>query len=147
MTLFANLISYYKSSDLNDKKLEMNSVVLIDGSIYTVPKNKPLLLHFWATWCPVCKLEAPNIDLLAKEYNILTIAVQSGTDKELLSHMKEHDYNFKVINDKDGLFAKQFNVNVYPTTFIYDKDKNLQFSDVGYTSSFGLWLRLFWASL
>ncbi len=46
-----------------------------------IPNNKPILLHFWATWCPTCKFEAPNIEKVSKDYEVITIAVQSGTKK------------------------------------------------------------------
>jgi hypothetical protein len=51
-----------------------------------------------------------------------------------------------VVNDKDGYYAKKFNISGYPTTFIYDKNKNLSFSEVGYTSILGLRLRMWWSN-
>jgi predicted secreted protein len=53
---------------------------------------------------------------------------------------------FKVVNDEYGLLSTEFNVKAFPTTFIYDKNKNLKFTEVGYTSTFGLKLRLWWSS-
>jgi len=52
-----------------------------------------------------------------------------------------------VINDKNAFYANKYNIKVYPTTLIYDKNKNLIFSEVGYTSTFGLKIRLWWAGL
>jgi len=147
MTILANVISIYRSQDLTKAPLAVDSFKLIDNSTYIIPKNKPILIHFWATWCPVCKLEASNINLLSKSYQVITIAVQSGSNQEIKKYMYEHNYNFKVVNDKDGFLAQKFNIAGYPTTFIYDKNKNLYFSDVGYTSSFALWLRLLLADL
>jgi hypothetical protein len=51
-----------------------------------------------------------------------------------------------VINDSSGFISSEFNIAAFPTTFIYDKEKNLVFSEVGYTSTLGLWLRMLWAS-
>ena len=50
------------------------------------------------------------------------------------------------VNDEYGLLSTEFNVKAFPTTFIYDKNKNLKFTEVGYTSTFGLKLRLWWSS-
>jgi thioredoxin-related protein len=50
-----------------------------------------------------------------------------------------------VVNDEDGTLAQKFNIKAYPTTFIYDKNQNLKFSEVGYSSYFGLYLRLLWS--
>jgi len=147
MSIFANVISLYKARDLNKSTLSLQTQKLIDASTYTIPNNKPLMLHFWATWCPICKAEADNVERLSHYYNVVTVAVNSGTDYEIKKYLDERDLTFKVINDKDGSLAKHLNVNVYPTTFIYNKNKTLLFSEVGYTSSFGLWIRMLWASL
>jgi len=138
ITVVLNAYSYYRSQNLNTEKLSLQNISL---------NEKPIMIHFWSTWCPVCKIEAPNIQRVSKDYNVLTIASHSGTDKEIQEYLQEHNVNFKFINDFDNSYAEQFNITVFPTTLIYDKDKNLIFSEVGYTSTFGLYLRMWWASL
>ena len=138
MTIFANVISFYKSYDLVKQPLDIN---------YEFKKDKPILIHFWATWCPTCKLEASNIQKISQDYEVLTIAVNSGSNKDIKKYMKERGLSFRFINDADGYFATKFNISAYPTTFIYDKDKNLVFSDVGYTSTLGLYARMLLAEI
>ena len=147
LTILANIISYYKSTNLNKNNLEIQSFTLLDGTIYNIQQNKPLLIHFWATWCPICKLEASNIETLSKQFEVITIAVDSPSSDELKAYLKEHQLSFKVIDDFDKKYASQFNITVYPTTFIYDTNQNLLFSEVGYTSTLGLYMRMLWASL
>ena len=147
MSIFANIVSLYKSKDLNKQELELQTSTLINGLTFRPDTSKPLMVHVWGTWCPVCKAEADNIQRLSKYYNIVTIAVNSGSDYDIQKYLTERDLTFKVINDTDSSLTKNLNVNVFPTTFIYDKNKNLIFSEVGYTSSFGLWIRMLWASL
>ncbi len=144
LTIILNIISYYKSLDLNKEKLELNSFRLLNNEEYKIKKDEALIVHFWATWCPTCKLEASNIENISKDYEVLTIAVQSGTKEEIQKYMKEHDLTFKVVNDEKAYYSQKFNIKAFPTTLIYDKDKNLKFSEVGYTSSFGMYLRMFW---
>ncbi len=144
MTILANIISLYKSSDLNKEPLNNINLTLIDSTNYKNPDAKPVLIHFWATWCPTCKLEASNIQTISEHFEVLTFAVNS---KDIEQYMKENDLNYKVFDDQDGFFAQEFNVGVYPTTFIYDKNKELVFSEVGYTSSWGLWLRMWWSGI
>ncbi|MDC0933218.1 protein disulfide oxidoreductase [Arcobacteraceae bacterium] len=138
ITIVLNAYSYYQAQDLNNEKLPLSNISL---------NNKPIMIHFWATWCPVCKIEAPNIQRVSKDYNVLTIASQSGSDEKIKEYLKTNNVDFKVINDYDNSYAKQFNITVFPTTLIYDKDKNLVSSEVGYTSTFGLYLRMWWANL
>ena len=141
----SNVISLYKSQSLTAEVLKIDSVKLINNQVYNIDNNKPILVHIWATWCPTCKVEAPNIQTLSEHFNVITIAVKSGTDWEIKKWLDENEYTYHVVNDANGELSAQFNVAAFPTTFIYDKDKNLIFSEVGYTSTMGLWLRMLWA--
>ncbi|MEA3228333.1 MAG: redoxin domain-containing protein [Campylobacterota bacterium] len=147
MTIFANLISLYKSADLNNAPLDIKNITLINDKEYKIDTDKPVLVHFWATWCPTCKAEASNIDFIAKSFQVITVAVKSGKDSDIKDFLDTNSLNFMVINDKNGKMAQKFNIAAYPTTFIYDKDRKLVFSDVGYTTTWGLYLRMWWAKL
>jgi len=147
MTIFANIISLYKSSDLNSEALNLNSVTLMNNELYSFKDDKPVLIHFWATWCPTCKVEASNIETLSKEYDVITIVVNSGSNKDIQDYLDENAFTFKVVNDQDSMYASKFKIAAYPTTFIYDKNRDLVFSEVGYTSTIGLYLRMWWAGI
>ena len=140
--IFTNIISYLRKPELSSTSLPQLSVKLLDGSDYSVKKGKPLMVHFWATWCPTCKLEAGNIETLSKKYEILSVAVNSGDKAKIQSYMQSRDLSFKVVNDKEGILAKQIHVEAYPTTFIYDANGALKFTEVGYTSTAGLLARM-----
>ena len=137
-----NVFSYYRSLDLNKEKLDLKTVVLLDDSIYKVSENKPILLHFWATWCPICKLEASSIEKLSKEYEVISFAVQSGSNEEIKEYLEENNLSFKVVNDENAYYSNKFNISAFPTTFIYDSKKDLRFSEVGYTSILGFYSRM-----
>jgi len=145
--VIANAISFFRSPDIANKNLPEINTLLTNEELYSTLDNagKPLLIHFWATWCPTCKLEAANVQSLSQEYNVLTIAVKSGSDEKINSYLKEHSLDFKVINDSQGLLSEQFSVPAFPTTFIYDKEGKLSFTEIGYTSTWGLYLRMWWA--
>ncbi len=147
ITVLTNIISIYKSIELNKQPLNMNETTLIDNEKYIFTRDKPVLIHFWASWCPTCKLEASNIDFISKKFEVVTIAVKSGSDDEVKEFLAANNLTFNVANDESGFFAKKFNISVFPTTLIYDKDRNLIFSEVGYTSTVGLYLRMLWAGL
>ena len=145
--VFINIISMYKSTDLNQVPLDLNTIKLYDNSKYKIDISKPIMVHFWATWCPICKVEASNIQTISENYQVISIAVQSGSNKDIEKYMKENSVDFMVINDKDGSLAKKYNIGVFPTTVIYDKNGDIAFSDVGYTSTLGLWLKMMWTDL
>lgn len=138
LIIMTNVVSYFRAPSLESETLPPFLAKEYAG--------KALMVHFWATWCPVCKTEAPNIETLSQTHNVLTIATQSGDDWEVQNYLKERELSFNVKNDEDGSLAQQFKVTVYPTTFIYNTKGELVFSEVGYTSTLGLKLRMWWAN-
>lgn len=142
LLIVSNVLSYIRKPTLSSNRLPKIEATLLDGTAVSILEDKPIIIHFWATWCPTCKLEAANIERISKNYQVLTIAVNSGDNTKLKDYMKEKDLHFKVINDQEGLWAQQFNVKAYPTTFIYDAKAELRFSEVGYTTTAGLLARL-----
>ena len=147
ITIVANAMSLYRSQSLSNEALDIEHFKMIDNSTYTLDNKRPILIHFWATWCPTCKLEASNIDFLSRYYQVITVAVKSGSDYDIKQYLDKHGYHFKVVNDKDGSLSRKFQIAGYPTTFIYNKDKKLLFSDVGYSSTFTLYVKMWWANL
>lgn len=147
--ILANVLSYFRSPKLADNTLPSINTTLSNQELFSTQAyaDKPLLINFWATWCPTCKLEASNIQTLSEHYDVITVAVKSGDNAEINNYLKEHDLNFKVINDQEGNLAEKFSISAFPTTFIYDKNNQLTFSEVGYTSTWGLWLRMWWTKL
>ena len=140
--VLSTAMSYFKSPNLDFENIPNLEVKLLDGTTYKQEKDKPLVIHFWAKWCKICKLEIQNIEELSKNYNVLTIAVNSGSNDELKSYMKEKNLSFKVINDIDSKWAKKFKVEAFPTTFIYNSKSELKFTEVGYTTTAGLLTRM-----
>lgn len=137
------VVNYFRAPKLDSNALPAINATLIDGSTWSSQESKkPIVIHFWATWCKVCKLEASNIDTLAKEANVITIAVSSGSDREVNAFMKERELSYRVINDKDGTLSREFKIEAFPTTFIYNSKGELSFTETGYTTTAGLKARL-----
>jgi len=137
-------LSYLRKPVLQSHDLPHIQSRLIDGSIFesNVVKDKPVMIHIWALWCPTCKLEAANIQAVSQKYEVLSIAVASGSDEVLRHYMNENGFDFNVLNDSEGRWAKQFKVEAFPTTFIYDSKGELKFTEVGYTTTVGLLARM-----
>ena len=124
----------------------LNSV-LLDGQDFNILSNQdqPILLHFWATWCSICKMEEDSIAAISEDHKVVTIAMQSGNDQDIKDYLKEEGVNFPVIVDEYGEIAKSFGVQGVPTSFVVDPQGNIDFTEVGYTTSWGLRLRLWLA--
>jgi thiol-disulfide isomerase/thioredoxin len=105
----------------------------------------PVLIHFWASWCPVCGLEASSIDDLSRSHRVITVAMQSGSAQAVREHLQARSLGFSTINDVDGDIAAAWRVKGLPTSYIVDKDLKIRFVTVGYTPELTLRLRL-WLS-
>jgi len=110
-------------------------------------RGKPVLLHFWATWCGVCKTEAPNISAVAEDLPVLTVASHSGSDDEVRAYMREQGLSWPTLSDPRSEVARRFGVTAFPTTFVLDADGRIRHAEVGYTTTLGLRARMWLASL
>ena len=122
--------------------------VKLDGNAYALPVKpaQPVLVHFWASWCGICRAQQGSIDAIALGYpNTITIAIQSGSDAEVGRHLVEQGLHFSVLNDTYGQLSAAWGVQGVPTTFIISQDGQIRFTEVGYTTSLGLRLRLWLA--
>jgi len=124
------------------------SATLLSGQMFNLPfqQQEPLLLHFWASWCPVCKLEQDSIQSISQQYSVVTVAMQSGEQSELKEYMRSENLSFPVITDNDGRIATQYGVKAVPVSFILNPDGKIVFTESGFTSSWGLQVRLWLAN-
>ena len=104
--------------------------------------RRPLLVHFWASWCPVCKLEQESIQAISEDHPVITIAMQSGEANEVTEYMLQEGLRFPVINDSSGMLSRRFGVRAVPSSFIVAKNNTIVFREAGYTTGIGLRLRL-----
>jgi len=124
--------------------------ITLAGQPYTLPTHptQPVLVHFWATWCPICRAEQDSITAIAHDDpNVITIAMQSGKPEEVVRHMHEQKIDFPVVSDADGSISNAWGVHGVPASFIVTPDGQIRFVEVGYTTGVGLRLRLWLAGI
>ena len=94
------------------------------------PRDKALLINFWASWCDPCKLEAPDLVELYEEYkDKLDIYAVNATNDDKKAKAEafadEYGFAFPVLWDRpkdEGSVAELYGVLGYPTSFIVDKN-------------------------
>jgi peroxiredoxin len=112
-------------------------------------QGKPLMLHFWASWCPICKFEEGSVSDLNndKDLPLLTVAFQSGNPTDVKQFMLQQNIEtWPVIVDQEGTLARQYGVNGVPATFFIDASGKIRFKTMGLTSKWGMKIRLWLTS-
>lgn len=100
-------------------------------------KGKTVFLNFWATWCPPCRAEMPDIQKLYETYDtegedaLIVLGVASpniGGEKSeegVKQFLEENGYTYPVLMDMTGEQFMNYGVFSYPTTFMIDRDGNV----------------------
>ena len=142
--VLSTLLNLWRAPRIDETRLPQLSGQTLEGqNVDTLRKaGRPFLLHFWGTWCPVCRQEAGNIEAVARRYPVLTVAVSSGSPEKIRAWMSERGISYPVLNDPYGTLAKRFGITTYPTSLIYDAEGRLKFVETGYTTTAGLLARM-----
>jgi len=120
--------------------------LLVDGSPYQFEaKNGPFLVHFWASWCPICRLEQGSIAGIAADMPVITVATTSGSADEVAAYLREEGLEMPVLMDEDGAIARSWGVSGVPATFVVDTSGDISHAGMGYATELGMRLRLWLA--
>ncbi|CAG1066018.1 glutathione peroxidase [uncultured bacterium] len=142
VVLFAAVIfPALASAGLVSKKAPEFTLNGLDGKAVSLGefKGRVVFLDFWASWCPPCKKEMPEINRLAgkfKEADMAVVAV--SVDKK-----KEHAGSFMltipgvskritVLHDPESSVVSQYMAQAMPTSYIIDRSGVIRFVHFGY---------------
>ena len=100
-------------------------------------KGKIIFLNFWATWCPPCRAEMPDIQKLyerspreGKDAVIVlgVAAPKLGSEKDeagIKAFMDKNGYTYPVLMDEGGKLFEAYGIRAIPTTYLIDRNGNL----------------------
>lgn len=110
-------------------------------------RGKPVLIYFWASWCPICRGMQSTIKAVAQDYPFISVAMQSGTRVEVGKYLQEQDFHVPTLPDEDGEIAKRYGLRGVPAVFVLGPEGRIRYAATGYTSEVGIRLRLWLAGL
>jgi thiol-disulfide isomerase/thioredoxin len=88
-------------------------------------RGQKVFLNFWASWCPPCRSEMPDIQKLYQEKfdNFKIIAINVGESKAAAAEfIKKNNFDFKVILDKNQEVSREYLVRGIPTSYFLDEN-------------------------
>ncbi|WP_321276969.1 redoxin domain-containing protein [Thiomicrorhabdus indica] len=149
--IYLALRPFFQGDVIEGKAPEMRLESITGESIDLQAINaqgEPVLIHIWATWCPICKFTSDNVESIANDYTVISIATQSGDNQAILDYAEQNQLtpNF-IVNDFDGKWMQAFGARAVPADFIVNAKGEIEFIEVGFSSELGLRLRLWWSSL
>jgi cytochrome c biogenesis protein CcmG, thiol:disulfide interchange protein DsbE len=113
--------------DLDGKEVKLSTL-----------RGKPVMVNFWATWCPPCRAEIPIISQTyidsrkdgSVPYEILGVATQSDTST-IRAFAGEFNMTFPLLPDVDNHVVSSYHVLPIPTTFFIDKEGIIRYIQTG----------------
>ena len=101
-----------------------------EGTAYrledTVAGSRVVLINYWATWCPPCRIELPQLERLYSRYRdsgLQILAVDVGEDEETVREfLGRRSVSFPVLLDPERHVAVQYHVEAFPTTIVLDSE-------------------------
>ena len=111
-------------------------LVDVDGEKHRLSdyRGKPLIINFWATWCPPCREEMPSMNRAWRKVkdDIAMLAINVGEDEDtIFIFSADYPIDFPVLLDRSGAVIKQWPVKGLPTTFVLDREGNIRYTAVG----------------
>lgn len=125
--LMISLVSFSNSAKAPDFNLKDQYRVVHSLENY---KGKVIFLNFWATWCPPCKKEMPDVESIYKEYgenkkDVIILGINSEKENEVKKFLKDKGYTFLTLIDENSEVMRKYFIQAFPTSFVIDKEGNV----------------------
>jgi peroxiredoxin len=102
----------------------------LDGKHWTLRQltGKVVLVNFWATWCPPCRKEMPDLDAIygeLRDKGLVILAISDEDRTKVASFVAEHKVSYPVLLDPGRRVNDLFVVRGIPKSFVYDRSGHL----------------------
>jgi len=110
-----------------ESELPTRPLILFDGTETTLAsfEGKPIVINFWASWCPACVAELPDLEEVHQEFgDEVTILGIANADRRVLADAlaEEVGLTYTLADDPDGDFFREFGLFAMPTTLFITSD-------------------------
>ncbi len=107
--------------------------------------GRAVALHFWADWCPICKLEEGSVTAVQQDWPVLAVAMRSGDAGKVARVLAQRQLPWPSVVDADGRLSASYGLKAVPAFIVLDAEGHIRHAAVGYTTEAGMRLRLWLA--
>ncbi len=117
----------FSATDMDGKSVDLASVI----------GNKPIMLVFWASWCPNCRSEVPKVNALRKKFQqqgMQFLGVNVGHNDSVAKarrFMDKYQMSYPVVFDKDSAISHEYAIQGVPTVLVANKQGIIVFKNYG----------------
>ena len=118
--------------DADDARHQQANFTLTDlqGKTWTLGdlRGKVVLVNFWATWCPPCRSEMPDLEALYNQYKdqgFVVLAISDEDAAKVKTYIDENHYAYTILLDPGRKVNEQYNIEGIPKSFVYNRDGKL----------------------
>ena len=102
----------------------------LSGKTWTLKeqRGKVVVLNFWATWCPPCRKEMPDLEALYKQYKVQGLVILAISDEDagkVKPFIADERLTYPVLLDRGRTVNELFQIEGIPKTFVYDRSGKL----------------------
>ncbi len=113
-----------------DRRQAKFTLTDLHGKSWTLKelRGSVVLVNFWATWCPPCRKEMPDLDALYKRFQekgLVILAISDEKEETVRKFLEAHAVSYPVLLDTSREVNKMFHVEGIPKTYIFDRDGKL----------------------
>lgn len=104
-------------------------------------RGSPVLLNIWATWCPPCRQEMPDLQQLHERYSaeglrVLGVSTDAaGSDKAVAEFLEEYGVTYTILRDPTDRISSVFMTQGIPVTILIDADGTVVWRRLGPVSA------------
>ena len=109
----------------------------IDGNSVRLDsfRGKVVLINFWATWCPFCVFEMPDMERMFKIFSgdLIVLAINTGESRSKVRRfVEENEISYPVLLDTEGEVTQAYRIRGMPTSYYVDRNGIIRQIRVGY---------------
>ncbi|WP_060209982.1 peroxiredoxin family protein [Sporosarcina koreensis] len=142
--------SEYENGNIGEKSVESDEVGIrkgqlapdfelktLDGKTIKLSdyKGQRVMLNFWATWCPPCRAEMPDMQKFQEKKDVQILAVNlsetESNPESVQNFVDELGLTLTIPLDADSAVSNEYQVMAYPTTYMIDSNGRIQFIMLG----------------